>query len=172
VNALPDAVHACALRPRYRLVLLTTAASALFLESRISLASRSTAVDASLTPLFAFAYCCTLLRQVGEKRYNFVNLQLHSSAEHTLGGGASDAELQLLHTNAADATDVLIIAVQLQAQATDMADNTVMAAVLSKLTGTTFANVAVLASPYGECVFLQQCCLICAVRVAVLVLSQ
>jgi carbonic anhydrase len=98
--------------------------------------------------------------QVGDKKYDFKSMQLHSSAQHTLGGGASDAELELLHTNAADAADVLIIAVQLQAQATDMADNTVMAAVLSKLTGTTFADVAELASPYGACVYLQ-CCLMC-----------
>jgi hypothetical protein len=81
-----------------------------------------------------------------------VSLMLHSSAEHTLGGGASDAELHLLHTNTADAADMLIIAVQLQAQGTDLADNKVLAAVLGKLTGTTFANEAVPASPYGACV--------------------
>jgi carbonic anhydrase len=62
---------------------------------------------------------------------------MHSSAEHALAGALAQAEVHLVHVNAADSSEVLVLAVLLQSQPAGSVDNVVITPLFDKLAAAT-----------------------------------
>jgi carbonic anhydrase len=61
-------------------------------------------------------------QQLGSTSYNFKALHVHRLAEHAIGPNAAlpDAELHLVHFNAANPNDLLVIGIHLRAKSTSL----------------------------------------------------
>lgn len=71
--------------------------------------------------------------QIGDKIYDFLQMHVHSAAEHSFSGGISDLELHLVHSNRDKAAgDLLVFGVQLQVQAVNQ-DNFLLTPALDKI---------------------------------------
>ena len=83
------------------------------------------------------AVCAAAFLQLGSRRFNFLQLHMHSTAEHAIAGALAQAEVHLVHANAADSADVLVVAVLLQGQPAGSVDNVVIAPLFDKLAAVT-----------------------------------